>query len=625
MEQPTEVAIMLPPYFFIVGIIGVNMAKKKKAVKETTYTAEQIVTMVNKKLNSTSFTELVQQQEDDFNLFSLVKYEAEPDHQSYTSPAPKNDFLKVYHGVNKASLTWQIVTPEDAPDKEREAANLGERLLCGIINIANRQLSKVGEPELREGTTWFACQRGMSALKCLIYADESKDTRIDIRYIDPMHLAWELGADGLVWAGYTYHISPAEAKERYGVDLTEGKDAVIIDFFTRSENAVVLAEGTKEGNDSSQFVKEPTKHGLDHVPIWLGFAGGMPTVYTSNNEETLKHRASSVYASSRGIYEPRNKQISFIMDVAEKSVAGTLLYASEDGKKDIKGDPWGAWQVIKIKKDKEDLAPLIPAPVPQASAAILSVIDRDMQESTVPYPIGYGIDPGAHSGTALHMMNENTKSAYGPFTALLENGFLWLCEEILTQFKTKGQKMSLKGFDTNGKFFVLDANPKDIEDDWYINVTCEPKLPRDEAGEMQMALMATQTRPPFMRPLISDYTAREEILHLKDADAEDERIEEQQIRYMIEQMPNIQVKRVARELLEQGDRDGALELLSSMPSPQGQQSQGQGQSQGQIPPEAMQALQQAAQILGLPPEQVAQMPPEQVQAMIEQKMRNTGG
>jgi len=589
------------------------MAKKEKKPKEKKYTAGQILEMVDKKMSSDSFDELTTQMENDFNLFSLVPYEAEKDHQSYTSPSPKNDFLKVFHGVNKANLMWQIVTPEDAPEKERDAANKGEQLITGILDRADRRLRTLGEPPLRNGLSWHGCGRGMAGLKCLIYVDDSKDTQVDIRALDPMHMAWEQGQDGLVWGAFLYHVSKAEAEERYDITLKEGEDAIVIDFFDRVNNAVVLVKGSAEGKKESEFVKDPTPHGLNHVPIWLGFASGMPTVFTKENEPTLKQRAASVYASSRGIYEPKNKQVSFIMDTAEKSVAGTMTYETDDGKKSIEGDPFGNWKVIRLKKG-EVLKTLDPPKVPSESAVILSVLDRDKQESTVPYPIGYGIDPGTHSGTALTIMNDNTRSSYDPFCGMLADAFRWLCEEILIQFKTKGQKMKLKGFDSSGKFFVMEANPHDIEDDWYINVTCEPKLPRDEAGELQMALAATQARQPFGRPILSDYTAREKYMKIPNPDAEDERIEEQQIRRMIEQMPNVQVRRVAQELLDKGDKQGAVEFLSSISSPmQGQQQQGGQQG---IPPEAMEILQQASKQLGIPVEQLAQMPVEEVKARL---------
>ena len=624
----------------------VQTAAEETTQPETTvsYSAGDIRKMVEDKLNSTAFLEMATQQEDDFNLLTLEEYQAKSGYQSYTSPAPRNDFLKVFHGINKAELTWQILTPDDAPQADREAASRGEALLTGILDRGDRALRKIGEPPLRSALSWYACARGVAGLKCLIYSNESHETEISIRAIDPMHMAWESGVDGLVWAAYKYSVSKGEAKARWGVDLG-GETATVIDFFDANINAVVLSAGTVEQSKGDEFIKPPESHDIGHVPVWIGFASGMPTVFTSTDEPTLKHRASSVYSSSRNVYEPRNKQVSFIMDTAEKSVAGTLVYESETGQKQIQGDPFGAWQVVLLAKG-EKLAPLQPPEVPAASGVLLGVLNQDKQESTVPFPIGYGLDPQAHSGAALAMMNDNMRSVYGPFTSLLEDAYHWLAEEILGQFKAKGQKIFLQGFDAAGKFFEMDATPEDVQDNWYLSIKCEPKLPRDEAADIQMA-MAASTPGPDGDPLVSKLTAREKIVRLQNPDAEAKRIEAEVIARLIMRMPNIQIRRVANELLAKGDKEGAMELLASIPSPTAQDGgrgpiAGQGaapapapapgpapmpgpQGAGGIPPEVQNVIMAASQALGIPPEQVMAMGPERVQQLMQARAQAPGG
>jgi hypothetical protein len=342
-----------------------------------------------------------------------------------------------------------------------------------------------------------------------------------------------------------------------------------------------------------------------------------------------------------------NKQISFIMDTAEKSVAGTLVHSSPDGMKTIKGDPFGTYQVINTVYGVEEIRALEPPKVPPESRLLMEIIDKDKQASTIPYPIGYGLDPSSHSGAALSMMNDNMRSVYGPFSSLVEDAFRWLCEEILSQFKKKGQKITLKGFNNKEEFFTLDASPNDIQDDWYVVVKCEPKLPRDEAGEMQMALMATAPRGPTNRPFLSDLTAREKIIKLQNPDAEETRIDDQIIKQMIAAMPNIQVRKVAEQLRMKGDLKGAMELLSQLPSPMagagggggmggqpsgptegamptgGQPGAGQTAQGGNVP---MPTAQEIPQILALAENLLKQgkkLPPEL--QMVLQKIQQTSG
>jgi hypothetical protein len=554
-------------------------AEPQEKPKVKTYTAEEIIELVNNKMKSTPFQDMFSQFDDDFDLFSLEPFKAEKNHQSYTSPDPKNDFKKIFAGLNKAQLTIQIVTPENASETDRDAANKGEKILTGVLDLVDRQLRSRGEPSLRESIGWLSCIRGSAGALCLIYTDSNENAVFDIRPIDPLHIGWERAVNGLGWWAYVYHIGKLEAKRRYDIDLGEDVDtATVIDFYDEVNNTTVLTAGV-EDNATREFVKKPSPHGYDHVPAFIGFAGGMPTIYDKDGNLKLKERAASVYDSSRGIYEPFNKQVSFIMDTAEKSVAGTLVHKVKGGGPMPVGDPFANYNVINLDTENdEEIAALEPPRVPQESAVLMQVFNQDKQKSTVPFPLGYGLDPQGHSGAALSVTNENMMSLYDPFTTLIVNVYHWLAEEIFKQFKKKGQNLKLKGFDANGKFFALDANPDDIKDDWYIVVKCEPKLPRDEAGEVQMAIQARQPGPDGT-PLLDDFTILERVLKVSDPDAIFNRIDQQTIDRIIKRNPIMQVKKLAYKLLsskDEADKQLGMELLATIPAPQTQPGQQPG-------------------------------------------------
>ena len=205
------------------------------------YTAAEIVRIVTRKWQSEPFQRLRQQMDKDFDLFSLEPYKAEVNHQSYTSPAPKNDFLKILHGLNKSSLTWQIRLPEDAPENKRKSASKAEGLLTGVFDRVDRQNRKAGLPTLRAGVSWYACARGVVAVKCLLYANQDGEQEIDIQALDPYWMCWEDGHSSRAWVAYIYHVSKTEAKETWDKEIgTDEKDGVVIDWWTRKNNAVVL-------------------------------------------------------------------------------------------------------------------------------------------------------------------------------------------------------------------------------------------------------------------------------------------------------------------------------------------------------------------------------------------------
>ncbi|MDO8715561.1 MAG: hypothetical protein Q7J73_01955 [Dehalococcoidales bacterium] len=567
---------------------------KPKVKKDRVLSAEDIVVLVDAKRDSTAHSELREQMEEDFqNRFALEPYVAESGHQAYTSPKPKNDFLKVLNGIQKASLTWSIAVSEKASADEREAASKGEQFLTGVFAMADRQLKAAGEPTLRESAQWIGCGRGVGVAKCLLYPDDEKETAVDLRVLDPMHCYWEKGVKDLAWCAYEYHISSVEAQERWDVDIEGDTDGSVrvLDFFNRTINAVVVTWGTPKSQQL--FAKKPTPHNLGRVPFYVRFAGSMPTIFDKDHNQTLKHRAMSVWASSRNVYEPMNKQVSFFMDMVERSVDPSLEYQTADGKKALEGSPFGAFQVIRTKIG-ERLAPIEVPKAPQESKVILDMLDRDFQQSVAPFPLAYGIEgtTSPHSGAALSMLNDNMRSVFDPFASLVEGIFQWFCEESLRQFKLKGTTMKVQGFTKTNKFFVTSISKKDIDDGWFVQAKCEPRMPRDEAAEMQMALAASNPRGQDGRPLLSDLSIYEDVLKIQDPDSESTRIDDQMLERKILSMPEIQLKRVALKLFKQGDKENAALIMSKV----------QGAGQPALPPGAPQgALTAGGLPIGQPP------------------------
>jgi hypothetical protein len=205
----------------------------------------------------------------------------------------------------------------------------------------------------------------------------------------------------------------------------------------------------------------------------------------------------------------------------------------------------------------------------------------------------------------------------------MERAWKWLCKEILVQFKAKGQKVKLRGFNQDGKFWALEASPDDVKDDWYIQVKCEPKLPRDEFAELQMGMAARQPDASG-QPLLSDYSIREKVIKLSNPDAEQTRIDEQILKRKIESIPEYTLRKMALAMLKAGDMDGAQLFLSKL-----MQAQGQGNSMaapgsvpggpapqaGQVPQLTPQQLEEVAQMAAQLQAQGKPIPPEMRMAL----------
>ena len=496
--------------------------------------------------------------EDDFDVYKLTEYSAKSGYESYTSTAPKNFFDKILDGVNRAALTINIRTDEGAQEDERDDANQGELFLIGALNDIDRRARFRREKALRRNIAFMACLRGWIALRCLIYVPEGeKNTVFDVLSWDPMHVTWEDGPGGLVWAAYQRKATKSQIHAEYGY-IIEGEDALVTDFWTREKNCILV---------NGEFIKEPMEHMIGHVPIFIGNVGDMPDIQqkdftgqTLRSNNTLEYQGESVWSTARDIIEPRNQYISQLMDTAKRSVAGSLVHKSKAGDKKIKGDPYASFQEIVIEEG-EEIYPLDLPSAPPETAAILGAIDHDWQQSTLPYPLAYGGTQAAESGRALAIRIEATRSAYSPRTHLLRECYQWLCEEILGQFanpKRKNKAVELHGESNEMSFFQVTKKPTDVKEDWVVDVIVEPRLPRDEAEEINMSIAATRSGGSGEQPLMAISSARRDILKLKNPDLEEQRV----LAEMGKALPPIMNRRIAAAMASEGDEEGAEILMN---------------------------------------------------------------
>jgi hypothetical protein len=505
----------------------------------------------------TEMNELRKRFEEDYDLVRGSEYEAASGYESYTSPAPQNYFHKVTDGLNRAELQIAIKLNEGANKEEDEAASTGELFLFGALNDIDRGLRNRGEPRLRNSLGWFIDARGWVAMRALVYVpDGEQDLVFDVVPWDPLHTTWEQGDRGLIWAAHTRWVSPQALKDEWGID-TEARLTRVIDVFDREDNAVIVGS-------EWEHAKPPTPHEIGHTPVFVGAVGAMPTVTRaadvmtqtpSTNDSTLEDRGDSVFAAVRKIYEPRNKHVSRLMDMHKRGMTGSLVHYSPDGKKEIKGDPYRVFQAIKAIFGKEKIEPLVMPDPPDSTGPLLSILDQDIAQSTLPYPLAYGGTDDALSGRALAMLSDATRSIYNPRTEMLGWAYTWLCEEMLAQFAAQEKASTMrgfKGFEEDAPYFSQNIKPTEIDKGWFISVQVEPRLPRDQESEILMTVQATQAAPGKEPPL-SMQTAREDILKLRDPHAEQQKV----LAEMGMTLPPVVQARVVAALRARGEDDAA--------------------------------------------------------------------
>jgi len=193
--------------------------------------AAEIMGRVSGKEAEIGFSALSERMEKDFDLFALKEYEADKGYESYTSSAPRNFFDKVKDALDRAQLSIQIKLPEDATEAERKAASVGEEYLFGALAAIDRGFRARGEPTLKEQLGFFICLRGVSSLRLLV-REENDETIFDVVVWDSLHVTYEWGTNGLLWAANRRRLSKAQAEAEYpDVELEEeAKDVGLIDY-----------------------------------------------------------------------------------------------------------------------------------------------------------------------------------------------------------------------------------------------------------------------------------------------------------------------------------------------------------------------------------------------------------
>jgi hypothetical protein len=504
-----------------------------------------------------------QQMESDFGMIFLEDSGFEPEDNTYAEfvdPAPQNFFNKVVDGANRALVRIAIKLPEDSSDDDKSQASDGELFIFGALKNIDDRLTATQEPPLRESIVWHGACRGWMAVRCIVHIPDKKtEVAFDVVPWDPMHMTWKSGKNGLLWAAYKRWLSYAEAYTEYGEEVAEKvgeKGAITVDWWDTEGNSIIVG---------SDFIKDNEPHGLDHVPVFLTPVGSMPTVMPSvtglksnDQRNAIKHRGQSVLHAWRQTIGPHNEEVSFIMDVARRARDAPLLYETESGTKTLKDDPYGSFKIISLAQG-EKLAPIPLPPTPPESEQILSVIQRGRLEATLPQPISHGGSSSPESGIALAIRIDQTRSVYSPRTEGVARVYSWLCKELIGQTKKKAGRKSipLSGFNSDNEFFRITMTPKQLDPEWFFDVRVEPRLPRDETEEANRFMMLTSS-PADGEAGMSYETGREEILKIRNPAAEHGRV----LREKAERLPPVQITALASSLAEQGNEEGARQVLA---------------------------------------------------------------
>ena len=468
----------------------------------------------------TNFIALRQRMQTDFDLYRLKPYDPGPSYTSYTTNDPRVFADKIISMLNMAKLI--IRTPDEIlAEDDRKIASNCERLLYGAYNLNDeRLLRSPSSPRLRARKAWHSSIRGGFGTRAYVYKDENGATQIDIAIFDLYNMAYGLGNDGrIAWATHSTFLTPAEVTSRYKdtkVGTSTQTTVEVVEYWDTERHGVLI---------NNQWVAE-SSHSVGHCPVYIFRNEDMPNIWQENYTFANKFVGESIYAPNRDIYPTVSKTLSDHVTLVRRGVKVPMGYWSQTGDKTLPTDIWQTEKAAAIALTiGEDIKPLIPQTMPNDTTPLLNWVSGEVQRGSLPYT-AYGSLGFRLSGFAINQLQGSMESVITPMVNSMENSYMMECYEILQQYaKGSWKPVKVLGRTSRNQPFGYpngqDIKPSDIRDDWRIEVSLVPVLPKDDAQKFELALRARDKSGGEV-PLLSDRHIRSRILEIEDPDLEDD-------------------------------------------------------------------------------------------------------
>ena len=492
------------------------MARKKRL------TANSIIDKVEAHHEATE--PLRRRMEEDFQLYRLDPYDAGDGFQSYTSNEPSTFADKVVDYLVGSEMVIRV--PNTAADQgQREANNMKERFMIGVMKSADERQKMALRPSIKDVLSWQISVRGWFAGRSLLRKDVNGKTIVDITPWDALHTYWGTSDNGLEWACYRIRKSKTDIEQSYNVRLDgsmhPNEDYInMYDYYDKEVNMVVLENG--------RVIKKATPHGSPRVPVFISPVGSTPQIQALNEQgvtisDTIADMGESVFKHNRDSYEKHNFMMSVMLELTARARKQGLKIISRDGSKTLDEDPYKEGTEISLASG-EDIQPLGMLEASKETGAYLALVSGEMQRGGFPHSI-YGDLPFQLSGFAINTLRQGITGVIQPRLSALEEAFKQALMLICDQYVTGAfASMELTGQDMNRDYFKEEISPEVVEIAGDMELKFVGQLPQDDMSKMSMAQIARDGQTP----LLSDIYIRDRILGLQDTDEIDASIKEQQ-------------------------------------------------------------------------------------------------
>lgn len=477
---------------------------------------------------------------------SLVGYE------HYTSNEPKTFARKAIALLNGAQMTVRCPQDND-PRGVRDQDNAKEQFGIGNLKANDERLGKMGRIPLRPTMAFHTLIRGWTTGRHVMV---KRGNRVwaDGTPWDPRDVAWEYGAEGLVWICHRSAIRRGAAEREWRIDTLLGRPEEVItvyDYYDPELNTVIvpMLSGEPVKNIPHGAVDG---YGESVVPAWCIPSQIQPLIQDANNasglEEALAHYGESIMAENRQVWATHNFNMSIMKNLAGRSLKPVFGIESEFGIALVEGDPFKMGAEIPLKTGEKliiyDFLRSAPDLLPY-----MTVAQGEMQRGSFPV-IMHGETPATISGFGMTVLKSGPADKVMAAAAAMELALKSITNAWCDQFTTGafGTSLQMSGRGGNRKWFVASITPAMLRDLPSLEISLKPQLPEDNAGKIQQAIMLRQAGITG-QPMLSDYNIREDVLERENSDQDLDAIMQE----MAAINPLVQAQRMADALAKRGD------------------------------------------------------------------------
>lgn len=490
-------------------------------------TPDEIVEQVREREGAHST--LRQRMEDDWDMYRLAEYNPDDeDITPFTSSDPQTFANKIISWLSSAKRITRVPIG-DKFRQEREATTLRERFCKGALQSANDRLVHMLRPSLQSQLAWYCSIRGMYAGRSVLVKRSDNSTYVDITPWDPLHVFWQVGENGLLWACHRFQMLPAQIRDEFGrsptgrsqrLDFLNDKDdndpVEVYDYYDREGNTVIV---------ESDYLKRTMRHVLPgRVPCFIGPVGDMPVVQPMSGESDMSTFGESVFKSSRTTSTQFNDVMSRMYTLVRRSVKEGVKVRSVTGTKTLDESPFAEGSEISLAEG-EDIEPLGLMRMASDTGPFLGLVSGERQRSMLPHT-SYGALEFQLSGYAIDTLRAGIDSAVQPCIQAMNSAYDQICNNLLDQYQTGSflpMTMTAPLSSHEREWFQEVISPEAIRGAGPIQNLFVPDLPKDNPAKYSMAQMARDGAVP----LLADRTIRSDVLELEDVDQEEDKIKEQ--------------------------------------------------------------------------------------------------